>query len=131
MKILMKIPVLLICVLAIIAVLPRCYYDSEEFLFPDTNTSCDTAIVTFSGSVKPILQNNCLSCHANAVATALGGNVRLEDFNDIKLRADDGKLLGTISHAPGFVTMPQGAPKLDACTISTVRIWVELGAQND
>lgn len=117
--------------LAIIVLLPRCYYDSEEFLFPDTGTTCDTVSVTYSGSVKSILQNNCLSCHANSVATALGGNVRLEDYADVKLRADEGKLVGTISHAQGFVPMPQGVPRLDDCTIATVRIWVEQGAADN
>jgi hypothetical protein len=117
--------------LLIIILLPRCYYDSEEFLFPDTGTICDTANVTFSNSVSTILQNNCLSCHANTVATALGGNIRLEDYADVKVRADEGKLVGTISHAPGFVPMPQGAPRLDDCSIATVRIWVEQGTQNN
>lgn len=117
--------------MVIIALLPRCYYDSEEFLFPDTGKTCDTANVTFSQSVMPILQNYCLSCHANSVATALGGNNRLEDYADVKVKADDGKLVGTISHSPGFVPMPQGAPRLDDCTISTIRIWVEQGAAND
>lgn len=127
----MRISIIFICALIIISFLPRCYYDSEEFLFPDTGTTCDTANVTFSQSVKPILQNNCLPCHANSVATALGGNIRLEDYADVKVKADDGKLVGTISHSPGFVPMPQGAPQLDDCTISSIRIWVELGAAND
>lgn len=126
-----RICILIICALVIIIVLPRCYYDSEEFLFPDTGATCDTVSVTFSQSVKPILRNNCLPCHANSVATALGGNVRLEDHADVKVKADEGKLVGTISHSPGFVPMPQGAPRLDDCTISTVRIWVEQGALDD
>jgi hypothetical protein len=120
-----------ICALVTILLLPRCYYDSEEFLFPDTGSTCDTVSVTFTQSVKPILQNNCLSCHANSVATALGGNVRLEDYADVKLRADDGKLVGTITHAQGFVPMPQGGPKINDCSIATVIIWVEEGAQNN
>jgi len=65
------------------------------------------------------------------VATALGGNVRLEDYADIKLRADDGKLVGTITHAQGFVPMPQGGAKINNCSIATVIIWVEEGAQNN
>jgi len=127
----MKTVVFISITLLIIAMLPRCYYDSEEFLYPDTGAACDTVDVTFSQSLMPILQNNCLSCHANSVATALGGNIRLEDYSDVKLRADDGKLIGTISHGPGFVPMPQGAPKMSDCNIATVRIWVEAGAGNN
>jgi len=108
-----------------------CYYDSEEFLFPDIDDTCDTLNVTYAQSVVPILQNNCLTCHSNASSAGLGGNIRLEEYADVKLRADDGKLVGTISHAPGFVTMPQGLPKLDSCTIAIVRIWVQTGALNN
>lgn len=127
----MKTAVISFCALLLVLLLNRCYYDSEEFLFPDTGGECDTVDVTYSASVKPILENNCLACHANNVSVALGGSVRLEDYADVKLRADEGKLVGTISHAQGFVPMPQGLPKLDDCLIETVRIWVEQGAENN
>jgi mono/diheme cytochrome c family protein len=127
----MKTLITLILILVSIIILNRCYYDSEEFLFPDTGSTCDTLSVTYSQSVVPIIQNNCISCHGNSVAAGLGGNVKLQDYADVKLRADDGKLVGTISHAQGYVTMPQGAPRLNDCTISTVRIWVEQGAQDN
>lgn len=109
----------------------RCYYDSEEYLFPQTGNNCDTLNVTFSGSIVPLLDNNCLSCHSNSTAAGLGGSIRLEDYADVKARADDGKLLGTISHAGGFIPMPQGAPKLDECPINLVRIWITHGASNN
>jgi hypothetical protein len=121
----------LIFILIVSASLYGCYYDSEEYLFPDTGSNCDTTNVTYSGSVAAILDNNCLVCHNNASAAALGGNVRIEDYADVKIIAENGKLLGTINHSSGFVTMPQGADKLDACTISVVRIWIEAGAMNN
>lgn len=108
-----------------------CYFDSEEDLLPDSGSDCDTLNVTYAASVAVILDNNCLVCHDNTSATALGGNVKLENYADVKTVADNGKLLGTISHSPGFVTMPQGADKLDECTISTVRKWIEAGALNN
>jgi len=122
---------ILIALLATLYLAQGCYYNSEEFLFPDTGNDCDTTIVTYVQSVVPIIQNNCLSCHSNTSATALGGNVRLEEYVDIKLKADDGKLLGTISHAAGFVPMPQGAPKLQECNIAIIRLWIEAGALNN
>ena len=122
---------LLIVFGAILITIHSCYYDSEEFLFPDTGSTCDTASVTFSLSVVPVLQNNCLTCHNNSAAVALGGNVKLQDYADVKLKADDGKLLGTVSHASGFVPMPQGAPKINDCSIDIIRIWVEEGAANN
>jgi hypothetical protein len=119
------------CFLIIILLVHNCYYDSEEFLYPQTGNNCDTTNVTFSASVVPVLQNYCLSCHSNATAAALGGNTRLQDYADVKARADDGKLLGSISHAQGYIAMPQGAGKLSDCTISLIRIWIDNGAVND
>ena len=78
-----------------------CYYDSQEFLYPQI-TSCDTTNYTFSGGVAPILQNHCLSCHSNSAAAAYGGGIKLQDYADVKARALDGKLLGTIKHTSGY-----------------------------
>jgi hypothetical protein len=122
---------LLLVITASLVLMQGCYYDSEEYLFPDTGSTCDTVNVTYALSVVPILQDNCLSCHNNSVAVALGGNVKLQDYADVKLKADDGKLVGVISHAPGFVPMPQGAVKMNVCSISIIRLWVEGGAENN
>jgi cytochrome c5 len=111
--------------------LSRCYYDSEEYLFPETGNNCDTANASYSLSVFPILDNKCLTCHSNASAAALGGNVKLENYADVKARADDGKLIGTITHASGFVPMPMGGSKLDDCSISVIQKWIDNGSLND
>jgi hypothetical protein len=110
--------------LIIIAFTYSCVYHNEEDDYPQPDSSCDTSDVTFSSSVQPVLQQNCLSCHANNTASSLGGNIKLEDYEDVKLRADDGRLLGTISHESGYSPMPRGAAKLNDCTISIIEIWV-------
>jgi hypothetical protein len=107
-----------------------CYYDSKEFLYPELGDTCDTTSVTFSGSVQPILQDFCYSCHSNANAS-FGGNIRLEDYADVKLRADDGSLFGSISHASGYTAMPQGAGKMPDCPIATIGTWIETGSPNN
>ncbi len=108
-----------------------CYYDSEEFLFPEINNQCDTVNITFTESVSPVLSQYCLSCHGNNTAAAYGGNIKLEDYPDVKIQADNGRLLGTIQHSTGYSAMPKGAGKLNDCTINTIRIWVEDGAPNN
>ena len=113
----------IINLIIIIAVAYSCVYHNEEDLYPQPDT-CDTVNVTFSSSVQPVLQQNCLSCHGNNTASSLGGNIKLEDYQDVKLRADDGSLLGTISHEPGYSPMPRRASKLDDCTISIIEIWI-------
>ncbi|NJK84620.1 MAG: hypothetical protein HC906_00190 [Bacteroidales bacterium] len=108
-----------------------CYYDSEEYLFGKLNSDCDTSNITFSGSVYPILQNSCLSCHSNSASSALGGNIRLENYDNIKQRADDGSLLGAVSHQSGYSQMPKGAAKLDDCKLLIIEKWINAGSPNN
>jgi hypothetical protein len=108
-----------------------CYYDSEELLFPQTDPSCDTINITYALSVAPILQENCLLCHSNSMAAGFGGNLRLEDYADVKIRVDDDKLLGAISHASGYSPMPMDASKLDPCKIKTISLWINAGAPDN
>jgi hypothetical protein len=107
-----------------------CYYDSEEYLYPRTSVQCDTTSITYAQSVVPIIRNHCLSCHSNSTSS-MGGNIKLEDYADIKLRADDHRLLGSVDHQNGYSPMPKGASKLDNCNISTIRIWINAGALNN
>ena len=104
-----------------------CYYDSQEYLFPQINAQCDTTSVTYSGSIQPVLDQYCYQCHDNSS----GNNIRLEDYSDVLIRVNDGSLFGSIAHESGFSPMPQGGGKLDECTISKVRIWIDAGAPDN
>lgn len=115
----------------VIIIFHSCYYDSEEYLFPDINSSCDTLDITYNSTVQPVLQSYCYSCHNNSNANALGGGIKLEDYNDVKIVADNDRLLGTISHEAGYSPMPKGGSKLDDCTISQIELWVNSGAPNN
>jgi hypothetical protein len=106
-----------------------CYYDSKEYLFPDIGTNtCDTVNFTYSEAVQPILDQYCVSCHSSSFPS---GNVKLDNYTNVKIYADNGKLLGTISHASGYSPMPQGASKLDDCKILTISKWIDAGAPNN
>lgn len=127
----MKIPgTLILFSLLVTAALSSCYYDSEEYLYPQTSSPCDTTNVTYANSVVPIIQNYCLSCHSNSTAS-MGGNIKLEDYADVKLRADDHRLLGSVDHQNGYSPMPKGSKKLDECKVSIIRLWVNAGAPNN
>jgi len=110
--------------------LSSCYYDSQEYLYPQTSNTCDTVSVTYVKSVVPVIQNHCLSCHGNTTS-ALGNSIKLEDYADIKTRADDHSLLGSVAREGSYSPMPKGAAKLDPCKIATIRIWVDAGAPNN
>jgi hypothetical protein len=104
-----------------------CYYDVEEELYPNAGF-CDTSAVTYSLTVKPILDANCIVCHSTA---SNQGNVILDSHTEAKQYAESGQLLGAIKHEPGFSPMPQGGNKLNACNISKIEIWVNAGTPNN
>ena len=108
-----------------------CYYDNEEFLYPKLSSSCDTIDVTFSSAVKPVLQQYCYTCHSNSNAAPFGGNIKLEDYADVKISADNGKLYGTVAHLPGYSPMPKGGSILDDCDISMIKSWINSGAPDN
>jgi hypothetical protein len=101
-----------------------CYYDIEEELYPQQN-GCDTASVTYALSVQPLLQSRCYSCHTGS---APASNVHLGTYSNVKIYADNGKLMGAISHAAGFPPMPMGGSKLSSCEILKVQSWIDRGA---
>jgi hypothetical protein len=101
-----------------------CYYDVAEELYPATD-GCDTSNVTYTADIQVMLQQNCLSCHAQS---ANQGGIILEGYAQAKTFADNGRLLGSISHASGFVAMPQGGAQLPECSINKVRAWINHGA---
>ena len=111
--------------------LSSCYYDSEEYLFPQTDAQCDTTSVTYSSSVQPLLQQYCYRCHSNSNAPSYGSNIKLEAYSDVVLRAENGSLYGSIAHESGFSPMPQGGGILDNCSLSKVKIWIDAGAPNN
>jgi hypothetical protein len=106
-----------------------CYYDNEENLYPEINTSCDTTNVTFSGSISIMISNNCYSCHSNSTAANFGNNIRLQDYSDVNAQSQ--RVLGSINHNSGFSPMPKGGAKLNDCLIKQFEIWVNNGSPNN
>lgn len=112
--------------LIIVFIFSRCAYNNEENLY--SSNECDTIQVTYTGSVKGIIQLNCIPCHSTVGNT---GNIKLETYSDLRFYALNGRLLGSISMSPGYKPMPQGAPRLSDCDINKVRKWIDLGAKNN
>ena len=102
-----------------------CYYENEEALYPG---DCQTEQVTYSGTVLPILQNNCFHCHD---AQNKLGNVTLEGYDNLKVYVENGHFLGAIRRENGFSPMPQDAPQLDDCLIDQIAVWVADGAPDN
>ncbi len=107
-----------------------CYKDNAEDMYPGSaGNSCDTTNVTFSGVVKPIIDAKCATagCHINAAASGID----LSNYAGVAHIANDGDLMGAITHNGVFSPMPKGMAKLDDCTIAKIRVWVNAGAPNN
>jgi len=80
-----------------------CYYNNEEKLYPVVSTDCNLTEVTFSGTIKPILQATCFTCHSNSNYLNSGGGIKLENYADIKIMAGNGKLMGAVKEYLRYV----------------------------
>jgi hypothetical protein len=103
-----------------------CYYDNEEALYPNLNSSCDTTNVTYSATIEPILNNNCYSCHSDANA-AFGGNVHLQRAADVISMSS--RIAVAIKRTGAFPMPPSG--KLNSCAISQFDLWVKKGTPDN
>ena len=115
----------------LLLMLNNCYYDNEETLYPSTGNNCDLTSVTYSGTVKPILQAYCLSCHSTAAAAGSGNGIRLENYTDLKTYVTNGKFYGAVNQSAGYSPMPKGGGKLDNCTLQKLKKWIDDGALNN
>lgn len=104
-----------------------CYNDSEEYLYPEQPGNCDTTSITFNGSILPITDGYCKGCHSGSNPSA---GVNIENYNQVKALADDGRLVNTINAANGYPLMPQGS-ELSTCSKRIIEKWIESGALNN
>ncbi len=103
-----------------------CSYNKAELLYP--KNTCDTAAVTYSKTISPILFANCTGCHGGAIPA---DSIDLTIYSAVKQQVDNGKLWAVITHAPGFPAMPRNSDKLSDCVIEKIRVWILAGAPNN
>lgn len=115
-----------IFILLLIA-MQACYYDNEEELYPQ-QAACDTTNVGYAATISIIMENNCNTCHGSDFPQA---NVITDNYTDLKVIADNGRLWGAVNHENGYSPMPNNLPKLSDCNLSKIRIWLDNGALND
>lgn len=99
-----------------------CSYSSEDDLI---DTTPIPEVVTYSNNVKPIIDNNCISCHSNPPIN--GAPISLITYNDVKNAVENNGLISRISSNDlGFV-MPFGGPRLPQNLIDIIIEWEEDG----
>ncbi|MCC6384788.1 MAG: hypothetical protein LC117_10915 [Bacteroidia bacterium] len=99
-----------------------CYYDVAEEMYP--TEPCDATDFSYSSSISSIIQANCLACHSTSMAQ---GNVILTNYDNLKFYGQNGELLGSVRHDPGYSEMPKDGIKLKACDIKKIELWVTNG----
>jgi hypothetical protein len=101
-----------------------CKYYNEEDLTPDPSP-CDTTNVSYTNTVLPIFEDNCLQCHSTQIAE---GNVILDTYDGAKVPALDGRLWKAVSWEPGYPSpMPKGGSQLSSCDQAKIRTWIDHG----
>ena len=103
-----------------------CSKENEQEL--GAGSICETSNMTYAANIQPILENFCYSCHGRGL---FQNGINFDTYAGVKAVADNGKLVGAISHSAGFVAMPQSAPKLSDCNINRIKAWVNSGAPNN
>jgi len=91
----------------------------------NSSVACDTSNITYSGTIAPILQTNCIGCHSSA---GTGGGILLNTYSGVKNQVSNGRLWGDINWQPGFSQMPKTGSKLSECDITRIGIWIQQGA---
>jgi hypothetical protein len=92
----------------------------------DCLADCDTNAFTFSGTVQPLVDSYCKTCHSGSNPN---GNLLLTNYDEIKVIANSDQFSGVL-RANGYPLMPQGNP-LSECQIRQVEKWIESGAPNN
>ncbi|MBL7739001.1 MAG: hypothetical protein JNK14_07270 [Chitinophagaceae bacterium] len=126
----MKVIFSILTIIIILGMFSSCYYDKEELLYGSGNTPCTdtTGAISYAQKVVPMFQQYCYSCHNSSFPS---GNIVMGTYASDKAIAQNGKLMGSITHASGFSPMPQGMPKMSSCQIAAVKKWIDSGMLNN
>jgi hypothetical protein len=90
--------------------------------------NCVATNVSFANTVLPTLRTNCTGCHSGTTPSA---GIDLNSYATVKVQAANGKLVGSISHAAGYIAMPSATVSISSCEISQIKAWVTEGTLNN
>jgi uncharacterized membrane protein len=97
-----------------------CKNNSVEAL--SNGSICDTTAVKYSTAISSMMTNHCTNCHGGSSPLA---GIKLESYNDLVM-------YGQASlNAMKDGSMPQNAPKMDACNINKLAAWINQGSKNN
>ncbi|MBW1297658.1 hypothetical protein [Aquimarina litoralis] len=86
--------------------------------------------ITYKEHIASIIEVQCFKCHAADVYKEKASRVKIFDYPSLKKMGESGQLIGSITHAQGYIAMPyRKETKIDSCVIETIKTWVNLGMQ--
>lgn len=111
-----------------------CYYDSKEEL--GLIQTCDTAVVSYSAQIQPILAAECDICHSAEAADLVGGGNNLDGYDNVWNYTEPGDagnslFYQSVEWVPGASFMPKSGSKLSNCELALIRNWINQGALNN
>ena len=92
------------------------------------NINCDSNQFKYGANVSLIISTYCLGCHSGPTPSA---GFDLSTYIVVNQVAVSGRLVGAVTHAPGYAAMPNGNNKLSDCQIAQIKKWVDAGALNN
>ncbi len=112
-----------------IALIAKWINQGAKNLVCDANAgTCQTAGMSWSQHIRPVIQNNCLGCHSSP---APGAGLNFSTHAGVTAAIPNGRLFGAVNHQSGFVAMPLGSAKMPACVVQQIKSWIDDGAPNN
>ena len=105
--------------------LNSCYYDNYDELIIDA-VACNTSGMTYTNDISTIINSYCRGCHSGSAPAA---NIPLETYNQVKISAVNGSLLGAIKYQSGYSPMPKNQNALSDCSINQIEAWINQGTK--
>lgn len=109
-----------------------CTADNEQDLGFIANCTEDIQTVSFTADIQPIFNANCAisGCHTSGGTTPPANGYNFNNYNGI-VAVDTFELKSAINRVQGFEPMPRNAPKLPACDIKRIEVWISQGQLNN
>lgn len=84
--------------------------------------------ISYKKDIAPVIEEKCFICHAPDVYKRKASRNKIYDYNSLKEMGESGQLVGSITHAQGFIAMPyKKGTKIDTCSIALISSWVSTG----
>jgi mono/diheme cytochrome c family protein len=84
---------------------------------------CSTANVTYTGTIAPLINANCLGCHN---ATSANGGIVLETYGEVVGAVNNNGLLSAVKRENGYTAMPPGGA-INSCDLLQLETWISNG----